>query len=231
MNSDFEDFTIIIDENGDVTIKDDESEFDDITITIPDESYVTEDVRNNLPPWNDDFLNDGRLHILQEHTFLTNRINYLLRENMVGLEIHFSRRMAEFRKASSNLQERFLAGAKLDKLQEEILQTLRVFDRKDLFPMRMSERDIRRAIRDAYKDAEKISNRQPRPTERDYMNAGEKATGAILYQGMARDMVIHFWFCFDNNTIETAYPNDPEKTKREKARAERSKALNEMHKV
>jgi hypothetical protein len=168
-------------------------------------------------------------HILQEHTFITNRINYLLNEYKDRLEVHFNRKKKEFKKATEKLQERFLAGAKLDKFQEEIIQTLRIFDKKDLFPISMTERDIRRAIQDAYKDATKISSRQPRPTDRDYTNAGEKATGAILYQGKARDMTIHFWFCFEDNSIETAYPIDPNKTKRDQEQAEYSKTLNEMH--
>jgi hypothetical protein len=193
------------------------------------DEYYTENVRNNLPPWSDDFTKKHMPHILQEHTFITNRINYLLNEYKDRLEVHFNRKKKEFKKATEKLQERFLAGAKLDKFQEEIIQTLRIFDKKDLFPISMTERDIRRAIQDAYKDATKISSRQPRPTDRDYTNAGEKATGAILYQGKARDMTIHFWFCFEDNSIETAYPIDPNKTKRDQEQAEYSKTLNEMH--
>ena len=82
---------------------------------------------------------------------------------------------------------------------------------KNLFPSRMSEKQIRSTIRFAFEDARKDSKRQM-PTMNDVRNIGY-VQGKTLYKGQARDMVIHFWFDFDNNRIEMAYPADATENK------------------
>ena len=89
-----------------------------------------------------------------------------------------------------------------DFLNHEDNQTLSKI--KELFPNRMSEKQMRSTIRSAYEDARKSSKRQL-PALKDIKNV-EDVRRKTLYKGQARDMVIHFWFDFDDKRVEMAYP-------------------------
>jgi hypothetical protein len=75
----------------------------------------------------------------------------------------------------------------------------------------MSDKQIRSTIQSAYEDARKSSERQM-PALKDIRNVGDVGR-KTLYRGQARNMIIHFWFDFDNKKVETAYPADSTENK------------------
>ena len=71
---------------------------------------------------------------------------------------------------------------------------------REHYPMEMTNRQIMQAIREAYCNAKRIGIRKIRIYE------GE-TRGRALYEGIARNgLTIRFWYDFDQDIIETAYP-------------------------
>jgi len=70
------------------------------------------------------------------------------------------------------------------------------------FPDYMSEAQIKKAIQTAYKDAGKDSKRRMPITgdDRNYYFCG------TLFQGQTKDLIVRFWFDFNDQMILTAYP-------------------------
>ena len=70
---------------------------------------------------------------------------------------------------------------------------------KDRFPPWMTAKMIEKAIREAYKHAEKMGSMQ---------FSWEKGVEVVkqLFRGPWDDGYIYFWFNYTTNTIETAYP-------------------------
>jgi hypothetical protein len=61
----------------------------------------------------------------------------------------------------------------------------------DYFPPSVTTPQIKTIIRMAYENAEKI---------------GKRTRGRGKYQGRTKQFVIHFWFNFEDDILETAYP-------------------------
>lgn len=171
------------------------------------EAYF-ENVKNNLPTWDLNQLLPERIqdHILSHHT-LKGRIGVLLNDFTTECAIkgEYSLNGKEYKQVINNLISKLNNGANLNDMEEGIATILTERDNKDHFPRNMSKRQIINAIHEAYIDARKISKRQF-PTERDKENVDDKIRGSVMYQGKSGDMVIHFWFHFDDMEIGTAYP-------------------------
>jgi len=66
----------------------------------------------------------------------------------------------------------------------------RVSNAKTLFPARMNESEIEKAIREAYKNGKKVSSQD----------------GSVLIRGTSGKLTIEMWVNLETKTIETAYP-------------------------
>ena len=80
-------------------------------------------------------------------------------------------------------------------------------DRKDLWRMDMTNKDIMRAIKDAYEDAnkERISRQDDNNGNEYGLPAPDK--GKAIYRGESKEHgTIEFWYNRDLDIIETAYP-------------------------
>ena len=78
------------------------------------------------------------------------------------------------------------------------------------FPIEMTNSQIMKSIKEAYKAAHKISKRQVRNsyiTKYVLYNKVEPVKGSILYEGISKNgLTIRFRYNFDYNVIEIAYP-------------------------
>ena len=167
--------------------------------------YLKESVKYNLPAWNEDILpNEILKHIFENHT-LNGRIGYLLQLCEDDITAQFYLSYIDFVDIQLGLPKCLESGASLDKTDEKILRLVLEKEKKDHFPRHMSEDQIKISIKAAYENARKIGGRRI-PNKRDRINAGGQDRGHILYQGKTRDVVIHFWFDFEENIITTAYP-------------------------
>lgn len=80
---------------------------------------------------------------------------------------------------------------------------------KDHYPIKMTNLQIMDAIKEAYSNAKKIGKRKMEPMEDE--RTGDAVTptkGKVLYEGESYTykLIIQFWYNFDMNLIETAYP-------------------------
>lgn len=81
---------------------------------------------------------------------------------------------------------------------------------RDHFPVEMTDVQIMQAIKEAYETAGKIGNRKIEEKwfkryRRD--KETDPVKGHVLYEGMSKDgLIIRFWYNFDLDLIETAYP-------------------------
>lgn len=78
------------------------------------------------------------------------------------------------------------------------------------FPIEMTNSQIMKSVKEAYKAAHKISKRQVRNsyiTKYVLYNKVEPVKGSILYEGISKNgLTIRFRYNFDYNVIEIAYP-------------------------
>ena len=161
--------------------------------------YIAKYVRNNLPAWSEDLLPDSAFdHIITNHT-LRGKIGDLFSTYSYG---KFDKK--EYDRAKKSIPQKLDSGASLDKTEEAIVQHLLTCDKINLFPRNMSNQQIKKAIRDAYEDARKISGNQF-PIRQDIANNCWRG-GHVMYRGHIRNLIIHFWFDFEENVITTAYP-------------------------
>jgi hypothetical protein len=178
------------------------------------EGVFIENVRNNLPAWSDEFLPEKtRQHIKKRHTY-SGRLrdlfdDYYVRRAIIGRCLSDK---ATAQQRYNELKERILtrleAGETLKREESEIVEYARTIISKepDLFPYPMNEKQIIRAVKEAYLDAQKIGSKHRTPTKRDKDNVDKPWHLSLLYQGNARELIIHFWFDFNVNQIDTAYP-------------------------
>ena len=218
--------------------------------------YITENVRNNLPAWDDRRrLPDKQIfHILNNHTLYTlyDKNNDVwagrfktrlasMSSNHIDESETETRRVKFMKKYNINnlqmfeniLTNKLKSGSVLDRTETAVIDYMIWSDDKDYFPRRMKKEQIIRAIRDAYKGAVKIGSRQRSPSRnRPFEDTNEEGMeGTIKYQGKARDgMVIVFHFHFDEGYIGTAYPKDPEVTEWESRLNEHAELTNELEK-
>lgn len=182
--------------------------------------YITEDVQNNLPAWKENITLpiESIEHIIMRHT-RNGRVKAQIEEYMIqyGIKGKFSLDDKAFAVMKRSILQKIENRASFNTKEAEIVDYIVSRDKRDIFPIQMSDQQIQKAIRTAYEDARKISKRQFL-TRKDVINGSGKSGGAILYQGLAVDIVIHFWFNFDNNEITTAYPifNDPGSIRKDK---------------
>ena len=102
-------------------------------------------------------------------------------------------------------------------IERKFVNLLDEIDPKDHWPVEMSNIMIMDAIREAYENAEKDGNRQ-------YSSSGSKTSdkpaapnkGKMLYKGTStrHKLIIQFWYNFDLDIIETAYPISETKSNR-----------------
>ena len=163
-----------------------------------DVNDLVESFKNNLPEWSSFILPESNLdHIVTNHT-LRGMIRNLF-STYVGYG-KFDKK--EYGRAKESIPKKLDSGASLDKTEEAIVKYLLTPEKKSIFPRNMSKQQIRSAIRDAYEDARK-KGKSKYPTRRDARNWNG---GSSLYQGQARDIVVCFWFDFNENVITAAYP-------------------------
>jgi hypothetical protein len=188
---------------------------------------ITEFIWNNLPAWDSSFLpwdkssNDdiGMNYILNRHT-LEGRFEHLINTN-IFVESKFGQKA--YKNAGNNLLSKIKSGAKLTKVEEDIIQYLVSHDSKDHFPRSMSNKQIFAAITESYKNCFKVSEKQV--SMRDCANTDRfidfDVFDFMLYQGKAKDgMIIRFWFDFTKHQIKTAYPYDTDRVERERKERE-----------
>lgn len=178
------------------------------------EGVFIESVRNNLPAWGKELFPDETFnHIKKRHSYF-GRLSYLFEDYCVHraiLKKYFSDK-ATGQQKYNDLKERILirleAGETLKREESEIVEYARTIssNEPDLFPYPMTNEQIIRAIKEAYLDAQKVGSKQMTPTKKDKTNIDEPWHRSLLYQGRARELIIHFWFDFNTNQIDTAYP-------------------------
>ena len=173
-------------------------------ITVVDDEYFNEDVRNNLPAWSDKLLPEGNdgygmIHIINTHT-LRGRIGHL--SSQFGYRLQY-KNLSEMIKT---IRSKLFDGAKLTKEEEEVATYLEGRDEKSHFPRKMSEQQIFKAIRETYQDAYKNRGRQFPPDDSNLGDDFISERGRGRYEGRGAGILIEFYFDFDANVITTAYP-------------------------
>lgn len=92
-------------------------------------------------------------------------------------------------------------------------------DRRDIwlgqsrnhYPVKMTEMQIMRAIKEAYESAHEVGKRKLQKYVsrgyRGWRDEKEPEKGSVLYEGISKNgLIIRFWYNFDLDLIETAYP-------------------------
>ena len=168
-----------------------------------------------LPLWSDDFLDDAAMdNIFRYHTML-GRIWVLLGDSdnkangVVTESLGISDNNYDTLKRAI-LSKIDLGGAlpQFTKKEREMIDCiLAKLNRKDLFPDRMTARQIRAAIRSAYGNARR-SGGPIRPGLREWINAYgiTDRRPCLLFQGESGGLTINFWFVYDELLIAKAYP-------------------------
>lgn len=87
-------------------------------------------------------------------------------------------------------------------------EVCKIDGRKDHYPIEMTNIQIMQAVKEAYSGAMKIGHRKIQDIKDKRNEETISSTkGRILYEGVSRKgMVIQFWYNFDLDLIETAYP-------------------------
>ncbi len=191
--------------------------------------FPTDDIRSNLPEWDESFLPDEILiYIMREHS-----VQYMAAmeiENMEGdygvikrkfgfSDVKCGRIMEDFVKKLDTQNKPVQFTEREEKIADYLkyhgyyLDSCGGFYEPWLFPLTMSERDIIDVIHEAYLNAGKKSRRRI-PEEFDYINIDKwRFNGCpfienyeCLYQGRVGDMTVRFVFDYKNQRIVTAYP-------------------------
>ena len=166
---------------------------------------LLENIQNNLPAWTEDFLPQSTIdHIIEGHT-LRGRIGHLSR----NWGYRFRNKYKNFDKLVDSLKNKLITGGKLTKEEEEIASYFEKWDKNSYYPRNMSEQQITKVIREAYKDAEKRQQRKTQPTNKDknreeILETRYKETQR--FEGYGGQFLIQFYFSFTDMIIETAYP-------------------------
>lgn len=97
---------------------------------------------------------------------------------------------------------------KFTEQEYEFVQEIDKLDKDDHYPVDMTNLQIMDAIREAYKNTEKSGKCKRQKGQENDGSLPAPVNGKKLYLGRSRkyDLIIEFWYNFDLNIIETAYP-------------------------
>jgi hypothetical protein len=164
-------------------------------------NYLSESLKYNLPPWNDDFLQIGHFYsgideIIRNHTYI-GRINNLFYIYWGDIEQEFSFEEIDVIHFKEVIINKLKNDRSLNCDEEKILEFVLKFNIKNedfngiYFPKDMTKDEIILAIKAAYQNASRISKMK---------------WNGIKYKGEYKKMTIHFIFDFNSNFICDAYP-------------------------
>jgi hypothetical protein len=89
-------------------------------------------------------------------------------------------------------------------LEQKMMKYAYNLDKKDHFQDYMDEHQVVSTIQEAYQNAKKISKSQYSKVDDTDLDYSIK--GCTKYEGKSKELIIHFWFSFDEKCIKTAYP-------------------------
>lgn len=94
------------------------------------------------------------------------------------------------------------------KQEYQLVQEIDKLDKDDHYPVDMTNLQIMDAIREAYKNTEKSGKCKRQKGQENDGSLPAPVNGKKLYLGRSRkyDLIIEFWYNFDLNIIESAYP-------------------------
>lgn len=185
-----------------------------------DEKLIEEYNNDTIPP-------ERMQHILHDHSAY-DRINDVIRnagkkkviaENLKisvndlrYLELSVRRKINARNLNDTDLDSK---NRKFTTLEYQFISEINKFDKKDIYPLDMTNLQIMGAIKEAYSNARKIRSRRIQPND----GSNEKSApikGKILYEGYSSkyDLIIQFWYNFDLGIIETAYPVTSDRSKK-----------------
>lgn len=160
------------------------------------------------------------VHILTDHA-IYHRINDLFSQNgdgnkdgtrdMVRNKMG-NIKMDKFDKIVRSIQSKIIEnnqGKSVNFTEDEwkFYAAFSAIDRKDLWRMDMTNKDIMRAIKDAYEDANKERVCRQIDTRNNGHGLPAPDKGKIIYRGESKKHgTIEFWYNLDLGIIETAYP-------------------------
>lgn len=103
---------------------------------------------------------------------------------------------------------------KFTQLEYQFVGEIDKLDRKDHYPVDMTNLQIMQVIKEAYSNANKIGNRKFQSSDNENGKSAPHK-GKILYEGISKNgMMIQFWYNFDWDIIETAYPVTSDRSKK-----------------
>lgn len=135
---------------------------------------------------------------------ISNSITIKIDDRNIGeIDLNYKKKISNKRKFQFTELE-LSAASEIDKLDSLLGQP------RKHFPIEMTNSQIMKSIKEAYKTAQKISKRQVRNsyiTKYVLYNKVEPVKGSTLYEGVSKNgLTIRFRYNFDYNVIETAYP-------------------------
>ena len=105
---------------------------------------------------------------------------------------------------------------KFTTLEYQFISEINKFDKKDIYPLDMTNLQIMGAIKEAYKSAHRAGNLKIKFDTKDDSSLAAPDKGKRLYEGYSSkyNLIIQFWYNFDLGIIETAYPVTSDRSKK-----------------
>lgn len=169
-------------------------------------------------------------HILHDHSIydrIYDVIRYAENKNNIAESLGISvddvgaledsiKRKINFRNLNFIYKDLDSKKKKFTPLELQFATQIDKLDRKDLYRVEMTNLQIMQAIKEAYSNAKKAGELKIQFNTKDDSSLAAPDKGKRLYEGYSSkyNLIIQFWYNFDLDIIETAYPVTSDRSKK-----------------